>query len=71
MAWNWNSRSGRAHRHNQKRGWVRMMQKQLQAIVQADTITPEAQDIAARMFADATRLSTALNTRVDPDAPNP
>ena len=55
----------RAFRHNALTGHVRMMQMQLLNMMQADTTTQEAKDLAQEMHAKSYLLLASLKTRVD------
>lgn len=55
----------RAHLHNSYHGYVAMSERQMIAILHADTTTAEAKDIAADILARLRELKDALKTRRD------
>ena len=55
----------RAHRHNSYHGYVAMSERQMIAILHANSTTEEAKDIAADILARLRELGDALKTRRD------
>lgn len=55
----------RAHLHNSYHGYVAMSERQMIAILHADSTTEEAKDIAADILARLRELKDALKTRRD------
>ena len=55
----------RAFKHNALTGHVRMMQMQLLNMMQTDTTTQEAKDLAEEMHAKSYLLMASLKTRKD------
>lgn len=56
----------RIWKHNSFRGHASMMHMQLQGILRADSITPEARDVAEQMLTLVYSLAYHLEKRVDP-----
>lgn len=56
----------RVWKHNSFRGHASMMHMQLQGILRADSITPEARDVAEQMLTLVYSLAYHLEKRVDP-----
>jgi hypothetical protein len=52
-------------RHNSFFGHCRMAESNMRAMLQSDTTTPEAKEIANRICCDLTLLRAALKTRID------
>lgn len=55
----------RAHLHNSYHGYVAMSERQMIAILHADTTTDEAKDTAASILALVGDLKEQLKTRID------
>lgn len=61
----WHQRQ-RVWRHNAFSGSARMMQMQLQSILDSDSTTSETKFIAGQMLTKAEDLAKSLKTRIDP-----
>lgn len=55
----------RVHQHNGFTGHARMMETQLNTIIDSDTTNQTTKDIARRMLKDVELLKQALKTRID------
>lgn len=55
----------RAHYHNRLMGYATMSERQMLEILNSDTTTDEAKDIAADILARLRQLKDALKTRRD------
>lgn len=61
----WHKRQ-RIHRHNSFTGHVKMMQVQLRSIIDADSTSDRAKQVAERMWLLSRALGDAIKERIDP-----
>lgn len=65
MSETWHDRQ-RRHRHNGFSGSARMMEMQLQAMLDSDSTSKKTKQIAAQMKLFISSLKESLKTRIDP-----